>query len=138
MLDENGALESTRTACLVDDEVDITLVIKKGLEQGGFTVYDYNDPNMAWGYIKEKDQNCTIVISDVRMPSMSGFESCRRVKAGSSSIPTTAFEINQSEVSEVLPNDQADGFFRKPMSLKKLRELIMDSRQRYDFARTTN
>jgi len=108
------------------------------LELGGFTVYDYNDPNMVWEYIKENDQNCTIVISDVRMPSISGFESCRRVKAGSSSIPMTAFEINQSEVSEVLPNNQADGFFRKPISPKKLKELMMDSRQRYNFARTTN
>jgi hypothetical protein len=34
----------------------------------------------------------------------------------------TAFEINQSEFSKVMPHTNADGFMAKPISLKKLKE----------------
>jgi len=71
---------SKKTICLVDDEVDIATIIKKGLEKIGHTFHEYNDPTKAWEYFKENGRNCTVVLSDVRMPSMSGFEFCWRVK----------------------------------------------------------
>ena len=58
---------------------------------------------------------------------MNGFEFCRRVKELRPEAPVilmTAFEMNQSEVSEVMPSIMADGFIQKPVSLKKLKEVI--------------
>jgi len=47
MQDDSGTPQSKMTVCLVDDEADITSVIKKGLEQEGYIVHDYNDPIKA-------------------------------------------------------------------------------------------
>ena len=127
MQDERGAFQSRKTVCLVDDEADITSVIKKGLEQEGYIVHDYNDPIKAWEYFKVNGKNCTIVLSDVRMSGMNGFEFCRRVKEIRPEAPVilmTAFEMNQSEVSKVMPSASVDGFIQKPVSMKKLKEVI--------------
>ena len=127
MQDEKGAFQSRNTVCLVDDEADITSVIRKSLEQEGYIVHDYNDPIRAWEYFKVNGKNCTIVLSDVRMSGMNGFEFCRRVKELRPEAPVilmTAFEMNQSEVSRVMPSTMADGYIQKPISLKKLKEVI--------------
>jgi CheY-like chemotaxis protein len=127
MQDEKDTSQSRKTVCLVDDEVDITTLVRRGLEQDGFTVHEYNDPIKAWEYFKENGKNCTIVLSDVRMPGMNGFEFCRRVKELRPEAPVllmTAFEMNQSEFSKVMPHTTPDGFIAKPISLKKLKEFI--------------
>jgi DNA-binding NtrC family response regulator len=127
MQDEKGASQPRKTVCLVDDDVDITTVVKRGLEQDGFMVHEYNDPIKAWEYFKENGKNCTIVLSDVRMSGMNGFEFCRRVKELRPEAPVilmTAFEINRSEFSKVMPHTTTDGFIVKPVSLKKLKEFI--------------
>lgn len=124
---EKDAFLSRKTVCLVDDEIDITLVIRKGLEQDGFIVHEYNDSIKAWEYFKENGKNCTVVLSDIKMPGMSGFEFCRRVKELRPEAPVilmTAFEINQSEFSKVMPHTTVDGFMKKPISLKQLKESI--------------
>jgi CheY-like chemotaxis protein len=93
----------------------------------GYTVHEYNDPTKAWEYFKENGKNCTIVLSDVRMPGMNGFEFCRKVKTLMPAAPVilmTAFEINQSEFDTVMPSTKADGFIQKPISIKSLAALI--------------
>lgn len=102
-------------------------VIKPHQRQDGFTVHESNDPIKAWEYFKENGKNCTIVLSDIRMPGMNGFEFCRRIKELRPEAPVilmTAFEINQSEFAKVMPHTTPDGFMAKPISLKKLRESI--------------
>jgi len=116
-----------KTVCVVDDEKDITTTIRRALEQDGYVVHEFNDPIKAWEYFKENGKNCSVVLSDIRMPSMSGFEFCRRVKElrpEALVILMTAFEMNQSEFSKVMPSTSVDGFISKPISLKELNELI--------------
>jgi DNA-binding response OmpR family regulator len=48
MQGENAASGSGKTICLVDDESDITSIIRRGMEQDGFTVHEFNDPINAW------------------------------------------------------------------------------------------
>jgi DNA-binding response OmpR family regulator len=127
MQGENAASGSGKTICLVDDETDITSVIRRGMEQDGFTVHEFNDPVKAWEYFQRNGKSCTVVLSDIRMPGMSGFEFCRKVKQLRPEAPVilmTAFEINQSEFSKVLPHTIADAFIRKPVSLKQLKASI--------------
>jgi len=57
---------------LVDDEPDITMVIKLTLEKAGFTVDTYQDPLVALS--KFKPNSYDLVILDIKMPKMNGFE----------------------------------------------------------------
>ncbi len=59
-----------------------------------------------------------IVINDIRMPQMNGFEVARAVKEIKPDIKLafiTAFEINKSEFEKVLPSTKVDAFITKPV-----------------------
>ncbi len=57
---------------LIDDEPDITFTIKNALEDNGFKVDSFNDPNFALNSYKVDFYN--LVILDIVMPKMDGFE----------------------------------------------------------------
>jgi CheY-like chemotaxis protein len=57
---------------LVDDDPDITIVFKLALEDAGFIVDTYQDPSVALS--KFKPNSYGLVILDIKMPEMSGFE----------------------------------------------------------------
>jgi DNA-binding response OmpR family regulator len=108
---------------LVDDESDITLVIKKGLEANGFVVDAFNDPLKA---LAEYRKGCyDIHVLDIRMPSMSGFELAREIWNINSEAKVcffTAFEIYEPEAKRVFPNLKSYCFLKKPITGKALAE----------------
>jgi DNA-binding response OmpR family regulator len=57
---------------LVDDEPDVTIAFKLALEDAGFIVDTYQDPSVALS--KFKPNSYGLVILDIRMPRMNGFE----------------------------------------------------------------
>ena len=65
-------ITATRRVLIIDDEKDIAYVFKMGLESNGFEADAYTDPSNALSNFKAGYYN--IVISDIRMPGMSGFE----------------------------------------------------------------
>ena len=68
-----------------------------------------------------------VVITDARMPQMSGFQFARRIKELRSTtriILCSAFDINKSEFEKVMPNTRIDGFLTKPFALNELVEVI--------------
>ena len=56
---------------VVDDEPDITLVIKSGLEGSGYLVDVFNDPAQALSSFKPNYYD--MLVLDIRMPMMTGF-----------------------------------------------------------------
>ena len=73
---ESKALTSQRSKrriLAVDDEPDITLTFKVGLEDGGlFNVDTFNDPGLALKSFRP--DKYALVLIDIMMPKMSGFE----------------------------------------------------------------
>jgi response regulator RpfG family c-di-GMP phosphodiesterase len=70
-----------------------------------------------------------LVISDIRMPQMNGFEFIKKVKEMQPQIKVflmTAFEINDVEFRRVLPSTRIDEFIQQPVSLQKLNSLVMN------------
>jgi CheY-like chemotaxis protein len=63
---------------VVDDEVDITTVFKLGLERVDFQVDVYNDPLLALSDYKAGMYD--LLLFDIRMPKMNGFELYRKIK----------------------------------------------------------
>ncbi|MGI0024704.1 MAG: response regulator, partial [Nitrososphaera sp.] len=107
----------TRVA-IVDDEPDITAVLRKGLEQNGFAVDTFNDPRVALSNFKP--QYYDLVIIDIRMPDINGFDLYRELKKKDSSVRVcflTAFEIYYEEFGKMFPTIDVRAFVRKPVGI---------------------
>ena len=112
---------------VVDDEEDILSVFGSLLGKEGYNVHAFSNPKIAFEHFRYSPKECSIIISDVRMPGMSGFQLARKVKELNPKVKvilTSAFEINMEEFEKVLPNAQIDGILEKPVSFKKLSGLI--------------
>lgn len=63
---------------IVDDDPDVATVFSIGLEDVGFEVYSYNEPLEALSNFKSNFNDLLLV--DINMPKMNGFELCRDIK----------------------------------------------------------
>jgi len=106
---------------VVDDEPDVAATIKMGLERDGFTVDAFTDPQAALDNFKQ--DYYALLITDIRMPDMNGFELYREIRKKDEKIKVafmTAFEIYESEFSKVFKNTEVKLFFKKPVMLSEL------------------
>ncbi|MDE2026768.1 MAG: response regulator, partial [Patescibacteria group bacterium] len=62
----------------VDDDPDITISVKEGLERQGFEVDIYNDPVRAVGEFRPNTYRLALL--DMSMPGMGGFEVFREIR----------------------------------------------------------
>ena len=97
------------------------------LQKHGYKVFGFTDPLIALEHFKINHSTYSLVISDLRMPEMNGFEFIRKVRKMNPKVKVllmTAFEINDSEFATVLPKPEIDGFIQKPISMRKLNSII--------------
>ena len=116
-----------KSILIVDDEFDIVTLIKRSLQKHGFNTFAFTDPVLAFEYFQNNFERFAIVISDIRMPSMNGYEFTRKIKAKHPTIKTiliSAFEIDKNEFSKMMPTVKIDSFISKPISLKELVQVI--------------
>jgi DNA-binding NtrC family response regulator len=110
---------------VVDDERDILSILKRGLEsKNRFKVDTFIDAESALESLKEKsDDYYDLVLTDIRMPKINGFELYRRIKESNPHMKIvfiTAFEINKDEFSKVIPSVDVIDFISKPVSMSTL------------------
>ena len=65
--------------CIVEDEEILRVSLKDDLLDAGYIVSDFENPLKALEYFKKK--NCDIVISDIRLPLMSGLDLLSKIKS---------------------------------------------------------
>lgn len=112
---------------VVDDDKDITKVIELGLKRAGFQVHAFTDPVLALEHIERGCDDCEILISDVKMPRLNGFQLAKRVRQIRPEIKLvmmTAFEVNKSEFESVFPSTKIDSVLRKPFTPSKLLAIV--------------
>jgi two-component system, OmpR family, response regulator ChvI len=106
----------------VDDDADIISTFKMILEMNGFEVDAYTNPLSALSDFKPNEFG--LLILDVRMPDMNGFELYRKIKSIDSGVEVcfiTAFEDYREEFKESFPMlDEAKYFIRKPKAIQDL------------------
>jgi two-component system, OmpR family, response regulator ChvI len=107
---------------IVDDEPDITLTLGKGLEQDGYDVHVFNDPLVALSNFKPDIYD--LLLLDIKMPNMTGFELYRKLKEIDSKVKVcfiTAFETYYEKFrQEFFPLEEIKGFIRKPIQIEDL------------------
>jgi len=115
------------TVLLLDDEFDLVTILKQGLERRGFQVFSFTDPVLALEHFKINAVNYNLVISDLRMPGMNGFEFLTKVKEIRSDIKIylmTAFEVNDLELSVAISPFKIEELILKPFSIQNLNMII--------------
>lgn len=105
---------------LVDDEKDIVEFLEYNLHQEGFEVISAYDGQEAIEKLRHKPD---LIILDILMPKMDGFETCQKIRSLSEfkNVPVIFLTAKSAEVDEIKGlNLGADDFIRKPISPKKL------------------
>jgi DNA-binding NtrC family response regulator len=115
------------TILVVDDDIDTLTVTGRSLERAGFEVHAFADPLTALNHIRKDCKYCQVLVSDVRMPALTGFQLVRKVKdlrPEMKVIMMTMFEVNKPEFEAVFPSTPIDGVIRKPFTTSQLGEKI--------------
>lgn len=112
---------------VVDDEADIVEIIRKFLGKMGYSVFGFTNPFVALEQFKLEPKKYQLVISDIRMPAMNGYELVKQIQSlqpETKVLLISAFEINPHDFSKALPSVRVDGFISKPASLKQITSLV--------------
>jgi DNA-binding NtrC family response regulator len=115
---------------VVDDDFDIATLVKITLQKSGFeNVFAFTKPLLALEHFKINYKDYCLVIADIRMPEMNGFEFARsvsRVKAEIKVLLMTAFDINDTLLNMNMKyNNNIVGIIQKPVSSAKLVRMTM-------------
>ncbi|MDQ3840079.1 MAG: response regulator [Thermoproteota archaeon] len=111
---------------VVDDEKDILRIIKRDLEadNNSFRVDIFHSSELALqAFDSHPKDYYDLILTDIRMPKINGFEFYRRIKEKNPSMKIafiTAFEINKEEFNKVLPSIDVKDFIIKPISMSNL------------------
>jgi DNA-binding response OmpR family regulator len=120
---------------VVDDELDNASIFTMGLEDAGFKVDTFTDPQSALSVFKEgKRRKYDLLILDIKMPNMNGFELYEQIKKLDNKVKVcflTAYgEGYTEEFKKMFPSSSLDvSFIRKPIRIddlvKKVRKMVI-------------
>jgi CheY-like chemotaxis protein len=128
-LPQSSTTQKVFSILLIDDEADILTILKRSLELGGMITYGFTNPIMAVEHFKQNPNNYDLVVSDIRMPCMNGFEVARAIKKINPKIKiafATSFDIKKSEFEKILPSTRIEAFITKPVKPTRFIEIIKD------------
>ena len=108
---------------IIEDEKNISEIVAKYLEKEGYATLIANDG--IEGLALFRDSNPDLVISDVMMPTIDGFEVLREIRL-ISDIPVIMLTAKQEEVDRLKGFENgADDYVTKPFSPKELVRRVM-------------
>jgi two-component system alkaline phosphatase synthesis response regulator PhoP len=105
---------------VVDDEKDIVELIRYNLDKEGYEVLAAHNGQEALDKVSARPD---LIILDLMMPVLDGFETCRRLKGtpATAGIPVVFLTASSSEIDEVVGLEiGADDYIQKPISPRKL------------------
>jgi len=114
---------------VVDDEAQITRVLRTSLSSHGYDIRVANDGETAVEIMK--DWTPDLVITDLAMPNMDGLELCRRLRARTQ-IPIIVLSVRGEERTKVKALDAgADDYVTKPFGIEELLARVRASLRRH-------
>lgn len=132
----DNSISKSKLVAIVDDEDDIVKLFRDALGTiNGITVFTFTDPVMALEHFKLNKENYVLVISDLRMPGLTGTELIKELKKSNRFIRTilmTAFTINDNLFQEFTKKELINGFLQKPIRLDDLRAEVNNQLHTYE------
>ena len=103
---------------IVDDDPDIRTVVRVAAEKAGMVVHEAGDGRLALEQLRHTDID--LVVLDVGMPVMNGFECCKAIRV-QSRVPVLFLTAQDDEIYRVLGFELgADDYVAKPFSPREL------------------
>lgn len=118
-----------KTILVVEDEQDIATIIDFNLKRSGFdTLMAYDGPT---GLKLALENAPDLILLDVMLPGMDGFEICRRVRE-KSQVPIIMLTAREEESDKILGLELgADDYVTKPFSNRELIARIKANMRRF-------
>ncbi len=113
---------------LVDDEEDILFFYRECLKSNGYQKVSFANPIEALNYLdkNENSSNCSLVITDYKMPRMSGIDLIKRIreKYFASKIKTMLISayLKTDLLKDNLDLEKIDKVIEKPVTLETLKK----------------
>lgn len=116
---------------IIEDEVSISDIIKFNLLKEGYEIETaYNGEE---GLKKALNLNFDLILLDIMLPQMDGFQVCRKVRE-SSNVPIIMLTAKEEEVDKVLGLELgADDYITKPFGMRELIARIKANIRRTEF-----
>ena len=131
---------SDKIVSIVDDELDITELFHDSVcgSIDGISVVSFNDPVIALEHFTQNKERYALVISDFRMPNLTGLELLKKVKKFKSNVRTilvSAYEVEYNAVFQrYMQESIIDSFIEKPVTINQLSQRVRDEFQVYQLA----
>lgn len=113
--------QATKRILIVDDEPDITFVFKIGLEDNGFVVDTFNDPQLAISNFKTNLYDLLLI--DIGIPKMNGFELYREIRKIDDKVKACFFTASEAYYMDLVKKYQmshVNCFITKPIAIEEL------------------
>jgi two-component system alkaline phosphatase synthesis response regulator PhoP len=127
-----------KTILIADDEQDIRDLIAYNLTKEGFSVESAANGKEALEKLEKKPAD--LIILDIMMPEMDGFEACRAIRANpkTANIPVLFLTAKAGEVDQIVSLELgADDYVQKPVSPRVLVARVKSLIRRFDRSEQT-
>ena len=112
-------MNTQKTVLIVEDEKNIVDILRFNLQREGYQTceaYDGED-----GLAKALSVNPDLILLDVMLPKMNGFDVCRRLRDKGDNVPVIILTAREEEADKVLGLEiGADDYITKPFSMREL------------------
>jgi DNA-binding response OmpR family regulator len=104
---------------VVDDEPAIVAVVRERLQNEGFRVQAVASGEQALAYLETKPAD--LVVLDVMLPGMDGFEVLRRLRGAGDRVPVIVLTARDEDVDKIIGLEMgADDYLVKPFNPREL------------------
>jgi len=110
---------SSELILLVDDEPSIIQLARMYFERDGFRVQEISDGESALEAVAK--QHPALIVLDVMLPKLNGFEVCRTLRAGGDQTPIIMLTARDEDIDKILGLELgADDYLTKPFNPREL------------------
>ena len=112
-------MNTQKTVLIVEDEKNIVDILRFNLQREGYTTCEAYDGEE--GLAKALSQNPDLILLDVMLPKMNGFDVCRALRDKGDNVPVIILTAREEEADKVLGLEiGADDYITKPFSMREL------------------
>ncbi len=115
---------------MVDDEKDILDLFSDYLSSNGLKIISFQNPIEALEYFYQNSSNCVMVITDYKMPQMSGIDFIKKIREKDTDCKIKTMIIS-AYIKDNLPYDKSyimkvDKILEKPVYLDRLKKVVQE------------